>query len=1176
MTLKRYLMLTIGLCLGLTASMAQNYTFTAEHTPEFKSTSQPQKVSMQYNMHSLSFVNTTVRGESMQRIQLNNHLGIPGAEGSPDLPVINKNIAVPQGAQPHLNYIVKDSVVLEHINIAPNARIPLDTEADFPLKKGSVYKEDSWYPKNISNIELTEIRGLQVARLQFCPFKYNPQKQQLIVYTDIDFNLSWEQDKGNYVEPRFRSRHWDAILQDYLINYQDLEQMDYNQRSISSKTDGCEYLILIPDVDVYHQWADSLMRFRNEQGIHTRIMTIPEIGGNTVANLNNFFSDVYHNWNPVPAAVLLMADYAEDESGFIARRWNHPNEGTYVSDNYYADVTGNKLPDFVFARMTANNEEELSTMVGKCIGYESHPPQESHFYHQPITALGWQTVRWFQICSEVVGGYWRNQLGKEPIRINAVYDGNPTSDPWSTADNTYTILQKFGPNGLDYIPATPGELGGWTGGTADDVVNAINKGACMLMHRDHGFYGGWGEPGFSSGNISKLNNSNKLLHVFSVNCLTGRFDTGDGCFAEKMLRHPNGGALSITAASQVSYSFVNDVLVWGMMDNMMPDFMPEYGAGTIAERDFLPAFGLAAGKYFLSNSNWASAYYKQLTYRLFHHHGDAFNTVYYEQPKTNHILHDKYLLSNTNSITVEAEHGSLVGLSKGGELLCAAIVPESGSVELQFPNQNAGNQLKIVISKQNYLRYESHINIVEPQAQFLSLNKLKFNDANGNDSIENGETVNISLWLKNIGTAAYSSPIHIRLSSTSNDIDITQNQYTLNELDANTSILLDNIFSFTCSYNIADLSSIPIEISIDGNNFSFETTAYAPQLKWSPIRFEETAGGNGNHYIDPSETVNARFVISNTGHASLPSGILSLSNGNSNITLTHNNQNFETMRVGDSIVAECSISCDASVPTHSIAQIIAKIEAIPIIKEKNIYFSIGQTLEDWETANFTHFEWQRAGDAEWEISDRYKFDGEYAASSPELDHNQQASLILSYDCMGEGIISFYVMVSSEFNHDFLSFYIDDVLQEQWSKLVLFDNGYREFHVSEGKHTFRWTYAKDAAGQSGLDKCWLDHIVLPAGECYDKIEEHEIANNTERFVVYPNPAQDFIYVDSKNNSNAMIHIDLWDAMGRKIKSISHQGSQLKIATQRLSNGIYFISLSDDNSQIIEKHKIMINK
>ncbi|MEZ5198797.1 MAG: hypothetical protein R2764_21200 [Bacteroidales bacterium] len=56
---------------------------------------------------------------------------------------------------------------------------------------------------------------------------------------------------------------------------------------------------------------------------------------------------------------------------------------------------------------------------------------------------------------------------------------------------------------MGYIPAQPSELGGWTGGTAAGINNAINSGSFMLQHRDHGYEQGWGEPDYSSVLISQ-------------------------------------------------------------------------------------------------------------------------------------------------------------------------------------------------------------------------------------------------------------------------------------------------------------------------------------------------------------------------------------------------------------------------------------------------------------------------------------------------------------------------------------------------------------------------------------------------------------------------------------------------------------------------------------------------
>ncbi len=206
-----------------------------------------------------------------------------------------------------------------------------------------------------------------------------------------------------------------------------------------------------------------------------------------------------------------MADYGNAGNTITSPTW----DGYCISDHLYADVDGDDMAEMAFARMTAQNEDQLELMVNKVINFETDPPTSPDYYNHPITALGWQTERWFQICSEAVGGYFKHVQGKDPVRINAVYQGNPNSDPWSTATNTATILSVFGPDGLGYIPESPAELGGWTGGNANDVNNAINDGAFLLQHRDHGGETGWGEPDYGNSDLSGLSNED-LTFVFQL------------------------------------------------------------------------------------------------------------------------------------------------------------------------------------------------------------------------------------------------------------------------------------------------------------------------------------------------------------------------------------------------------------------------------------------------------------------------------------------------------------------------------------------------------------------------------------------------------------------------------------------------------------------------------------
>ena len=676
------------------------------------------EISFTINKFTLSDI--SIDGENMKHIEVPGSF-LPNDEGAPDLPGFSSYIAIPEGASADIEIISYKTETIKNVEVSPAPRIPLDTE-DGPMeyrKNGKIYSSDAFFPAQAFQLsETTEIRGVDAVMLGVTPFQYNPVTKELVVYYDMEIKITFVGGSGYFGEVAKRSPWWDQILMGKLLNANTLPKIDYNQNRLApSDSPDYDYIIIAPDLPDFLSWADSIKTFRTLQGIKTGIVTTTEIGGNTVSAIENYVDNAYNTWSVAPSAVLLLGDYSTGTGGIISQMYTHPaGYPDFVSDNKFEDVTGNDLPDIVFARITANNAEQLEVMVTKFLDYERNPPTNPDFYDHPITALGWQTERWFQICSEVVGGYLKNEQGKNPVRINAVYGGDPTSDPWSTATNTSTVLNYFGPNGLDYIPATPAELGGFSGGTATHVVNAINSGSYLLQHRDHGYYGGWGEPAFNTSSISSLHNvNNELPFIFSINCQTGAFHRTAESFTEKFHRYTyngqNSGALGVIAATEVSYSFVNDVYVWGVFDNLHPDFMP----GNSAEfpvNFVMPAFGNAAGKHFLYQSSWPyNTYNKQITYRLFHHHGDAFMTLFTEVPQSLTVSHASVHPVASTEFSVKANAGSTIALTADGEILATATGTGS-PLNIMIPQQNPESIINVTVTKQNYYRYSSQVEVI--------------------------------------------------------------------------------------------------------------------------------------------------------------------------------------------------------------------------------------------------------------------------------------------------------------------------------------------------------------------------------------------------------------------------------------------------------------------------------
>ena len=580
------------------ALLAQRFSYPdVSGKPGFNlMTSTASSIRIGYNVPSFSLEDQDVNGEQMKYISLPGNL-LFNDEGMPNLPGKGKYIAIPQGAKPKFRIVSRQTEIIHGVNVVPAPRIPLDND-DRPVeyrKNLQAYSRNELYPASpVSMSEVSQIRGVDVVILGITPFQYNPVTRDLVVYKDLQVELTFEGGNGQYGNDAFRSTWWDPIMQDNILNYSSLPAVDYNARlqKFGKKplTDECEYIIISPTGPDFLAWADSIKQFRTEQGIITKVFPVDQIGGNTETAIEAFIDNAYNTWTIKPVACLILGDYGSDGTkNIISHLYTHPaSYPDFASDNKYADVNNDEMPDVVFSRITANDASQLQIMVSKFLNYERNPPVNPRFYDKPITALGWQTERWFQLCSEIVGGYFKTVQGKHPRRINKVYQGTPGS-VWSTATNTNTVVDYFGPNGLNYIPTSPATLGGWDGGTATNINQAIDSGAFMLQHRDHGEYTGWGEPSYQIANINALNNTD-LTFVFSINCQTGAYQHSTECFGEHFHRFTknghNSGALGLVCPSEVSYSFVNDTFVWGMYDNMWPDFMPAEGT-TPASRGVL-------------------------------------------------------------------------------------------------------------------------------------------------------------------------------------------------------------------------------------------------------------------------------------------------------------------------------------------------------------------------------------------------------------------------------------------------------------------------------------------------------------------------------------------------------------------------------------------------------------
>ena len=131
--------------------------------------------------------------------------------------------------------------------------------------------------------------------------------------------------------------------------------------------------------------------------------------------------------------------------------------------------------------------------------------------------------------------------------------------------------------------------------------------------------------------------------------------------------------------------------------------------------------------------------------------------------------------------------------------------------------------------------------------------------------------------------------------------------------------------------------------------------------------------------------------------------------------------------------------------------------------------------DGFESGGLTSLGWTTTGNLPWIVQTNSVAAGTFAARSGAIGNSQTSSLLLNGNFRaGNG--SFSYRVSSETTWDVFSFYLDGVLQQQWS-----GNGSwspYSFSLTAGAHSLEWRYAKDSDLAVGLDAAFIDNVNLP--------------------------------------------------------------------------------------------------
>ncbi len=1110
--------------------------------------------------------------EVFHEIALSNIM-IPNDKGKPNLPSVNRFVALPQGAKANVIVESYEKEILKNINIAPSKGVVSEYDTtDYRYDKDlNIYSKNELYPNNIVSLtEQMNLRGVDAVGLSIAPVQFNPVSKELIIHKKINIRVEFEGGNGIFGDNRLRSMYWDPILQHNILNYNNISEIDYAKRMydwIRNDAEGAEYLIIIPD-ESFREQAQRLADYRSKQGIITKVYSLKDMDTYSPEDIKEWFTNAYNNWEIAPVAVCLLGDYNKDNYiGITSFVFDFNEDETYISDRPYSDINDDFLPDIAFSRLSAETAEEARIMVDKQIDYEfNNPVMDNDFYKRPIMTCAYQQTKWFQICTESINGFL-NSKGKEPSRISKIYhyDGNYSDSIWSTANNTEQILNYFGPDGLNYIPATPGELEGFLAPdyeNYDDTIvrNTINQNpGYILMNRDHGWYSFWDCPMFESKNVPTLTNHGKLPFVLSINCASGAFNHVD-CLAKAFMKAENTGGVGVIAATYETHTYTNDSYTWGLWDFFENDFLPDYGTNTENNGDYMPAFANVSAKHFLYQLNFPNTYQntRELTSNLFHSHCDAFLKLYSEVPQQMNIEHDNSYYSENKSFNIKAPAGSIIGISTEDYdgIKTLTIAEGTGSMQnINIPtNINPENNLHITVTKTNHLRYEQSIEITTDNA-FVTMEDFFFDDNNHN-LIFNKDTY-LNLKLKNTGTKD-ASTINMSLISDSDKITITGNNNVIEGIDNDDTIDVSEAFHIKINDIIENNTKIVFTLTIEHDGIShkenFSVIVDAPSFE---IVNRETIeiGNNADNIYETGENITFRIEIKNTGNIASKPAIAKLTCNDNYINIINENIEFGVVDTNASAYLEFNAIINPEAQNKEYSNVTININSETYNFTEDTYCNLCIVIDDFENGIVDNNIWDYNPNLPWTALHNTEAVGDYCIYQVIPNNNYSTRLYIDYDFPFDGILSFRYKDESAEN---LRFQIDDesielnIMNSEWNTF--------ETDIDAGQHSLRWFTNIDYFSNNQFS--YIDYITFRPGN----VNVNELTSD-DNITIYPNPAEETVKLSAIGLQLSTVRI--YNYLGTLVEEIEACSNEMEIDVSNYNPGLYLFNIESENKIISKK-------
>ena len=791
---------------------------------------------------------------------------LSGNVGEPQIPVVNELIAVPLGAKPRIEITSYRSTDYNLADYDMKTLVPRQR----PVRKSNnpgdepFVIDDAAYqstrglrsePQASINVDGT-MRGIQIGTMTIEPVSYDPVNNRIRVFNDIEVTVHFDGADVKATE--------EMLLKTYSPAFEPVYGQLFNDRAVKDAYSNHPDLyntpvrmLVICSSDFQNNAAlNSWLEWKLQKGYYVDIFYTDETG-TTASAIASFIKTKYNAsaaaGNAYTYLIVIgdtgqvpyyMVKYIDSDIKYCA------SDLGYSSVNFSSN-TNNYFPDMFYSRISVENTTQLTNYVDKVLTYEKFEFADGGDYLNNVVLVGgWDSN-------------WTPRVAKPTINY-------ATNNYFNSSNTTYG---GFG-SGTIHATISTSSTQGWSG-TNHGCYDGLNDGVCFLNYTAHGDKQEWQGPQFTAKAAEGVTNTGKYFFGIGNCCLTGNYNLDDAnyspsyapsssigataSFGETMIRVPNAGAVAYVGCSPYSYWF--------------EDFYWAVGAHSYSQGNAPTVSASSTGVYdaMFNDQNWNSAsalmYLGNLAvqqavtnsntnsdisgsgeggdcnnsahyyFQFYHTFGDGSIMPYITKPETNTVSHANTIIIGATTFTVSADAGSYVAITKDNTILGVAEVPSSGSVNVPISGLNSGGDVKIVVTRQQRQPYITTIQAISTSGPYISLDSYTPNIA------LIGETTDLSMTFKNVGSSATSGNTTVTLSSNDSNVTVDTPTQTFGSLAANATTTVSGFqFHFNTGATVGSNYTIHYTATNGSNTWGGDITVTANQV------YTVTVGSNNNDY----------------------------------------------------------------------------------------------------------------------------------------------------------------------------------------------------------------------------------------------------------------------------------------------------------------------------------------